>query len=103
MLIQAFDRGLISADQFNQKIKALQDTADGADKGVKEFTSGVSTDVSILIGKLTDFSSIMTAKKGGQSIFSQFSQDANDFIKSLEQLAFKLAIVNPLLNKLAIR
>jgi hypothetical protein len=98
LLIQAFDRRLISADQFNQKLKALQDTANGPDKGMKELTSGLSTDVSGLIGKLTDFSTLIANKKKGDSIFSQLTQDANDFTKSLRDLLEKLLVINPLLN-----
>jgi hypothetical protein len=102
LLIQAFDRGLISADQFNQKLKALEDAANGSDKGFKELTSGLSTDLTSLIGKMTDFTSLLANKKGGQTIFSQLTADANSFVKSLQDLLLKLLVINPLLNALGL-
>ena len=103
LLIEAFNRGLISADQFNAKLKELQDTANaGSDKGWKELTSGLSSDLTSLIGKATDFSTIMANKAKGQSIFSQYSQDADDFVKSLQQLLLKLLVINPLLNAIGL-
>jgi hypothetical protein len=104
LLIQAFDRGLISAEQFNEKLKALQDSANGPDKGWQEFTKGLSTDLSTLAGKLTDVQALVaeSSKKGGQSVFQQWTNDANAFVKQLRDLLEKLLIINPLLNSLGL-
>jgi hypothetical protein len=103
LLEQAFNRGLISAQQFNDKMKALQDTySDFANKGTKELTSGLSTDLSGLIGKLTDVQTLIANKKKGDSIFAQLTQDTNEFVKSLGDLLLKLLIINPLLNALGL-
>ena len=104
LLIQAFNRGLISADQFNQKMKELQQSAQSPDKGLGEFAKGLSTDLSGLIGKLADVQALVaeSSKKGGQSIFQQLGKDAGEFLHQLEQLAIKLTIINPLLNSLGL-
>lgn len=102
LLVQAFDRGLISAQAFNDKLKELTDQFNGPDKGMKDFTSGLSTDLTGLIGKLTDFSAIAANKQKGQSIFQQLTQDSNEFLKSLQDLLLKLLIINPLLNALGL-
>ena len=44
----------------------------------------------------------MANKAKGQSIFSQYSQDADDFVKSLQQLLLKLLVINPLLNAIGL-
>jgi hypothetical protein len=95
LLWQAADRGIISTTQLQAKLQEMQQQFDGADKGAKEFTSGLSSDLSSVIGKMTDFSSIMqeAGKKGGQSVFQQLTQDANDFTKSLGELLLKLLII----------
>ncbi|MGC2493287.1 hypothetical protein, partial [Candidatus Binatus sp.] len=94
----AFNNGAISADQFNQKMKVLVDTFNGPDKGMEEFTKGLSSDFSELIGKVTDFSAMTEESKktkGKDSIFAQLKQDADDFTASLEKMLLKLALINP--------
>lgn len=104
LLIQAFDRGLISADQFNQKLRELQTAFNGPDKGWQEFTKGLSTDLSTLINKMTDVQALLaeSGKKGGLSVFQQLTNDTNAFVKSLGDLLLKLLVINPLLNALGL-
>ena len=104
LLIAAFNQGTISAQQFDAAIKQLQTELNGPDKGMEDFVKGLSSDLDTLVNKMTDFNAMLTeaSKKGGESIFKQLEGDAADFIKQLEQLVFKLAIVNPLLNSLGL-
>jgi hypothetical protein len=107
ILEQQYQAGVIpTLAEYEQRAKAAQEVfgQQGADKGMKEFTSGLSSDLSGLIGKLTDFSTIMqnAGKKGGQSVFQQLSADAATFEKSLQELLLKLLIINPLLNALGL-
>ncbi len=107
LLWQALDRGLISMQQFNDAMKELNQQLAGPDKGMKEFTSGLSADFDTLIGKATDFTEIMANEqkgkgKKGESLFFQLSQDADQFAASLEKLLVKLLVINPLLNSLGL-
>jgi hypothetical protein len=100
----AFNQGAISAQEFDARLKVLVAEFNGPDKGMKEFTSGLSSSLSTAIGKMTDFSAIMAeaGKKGGQSVFQQFRTDTMDFVKSLDQLLMKLLVINPILNSLGL-
>jgi hypothetical protein len=99
---QMVQRGLISEQQMNDAIAATADKTSGADKGMQEFKSGLSADLSTLITKATDFQALMQGQKNGQSIFQQLSQDGLDFLKSLEQMVFKLLVIKPLLDSLGL-
>jgi hypothetical protein len=105
ILEQQYMQGAFSLAEYEQRAQAAQAAlSSGGDKGMKEFTSGLSSDLSGLIGKMTDFSTIMETadKKGGASVFQQLTQDANEFTKSLGELLLKLLIINPLLNELGL-
>ncbi len=104
LLIEAFNRGLISA--LISSIEKSEGAAGHDRRWFRQRMEGTDqrafSDLTSLIGKATDFSTIMTNKAKGQSIFSQFSQDADDFVKSLQQLLLKLLIINPLLNAIGL-
>ena len=104
ILEQQYQSGVIpTLAEYEQRAKAAQAVfGQQSDKGEKEFTSGLSSDLSGLIGKLTDVQSLIANKKKGESIFAQLTQDTNDFVKSLGDLLLKLLIINPLLNSLGL-
>ena len=106
VLEQQLLSGAISWEEYGARAKAAEQLmADaGGDKGMKEFASGLSSSLSSAVGKMTDFQAIITeaSRKGGQSIFQQFSKDAADFTAELEKLLLKLLIINPLLNSLGL-
>jgi hypothetical protein len=107
ILEQQLVSGDIQWDEYVQRAKAAQQVIDsiGADKGMEEFTKGLSSDLDTALGKMTDFSAMIEEKqktKGKDSIFSQLEQDANDFTASLEKMLLKLLIINPLLNTLGL-
>ena len=107
LLEEAYQRGIIpTLEEYRQRVQAAEQAAAGlgADKGMKEFASGLSSSLSSAVGKLTDFQAIITeaSRKGGQSFFQQMSKDAADFVAELEKLLLKLLIINPLLNALGL-
>jgi hypothetical protein len=104
ILEQQYVSGAISLQDYAQRAAAAKQLIEGlgADKGEKELTSGLSSDLSGLIGKLTDVQTLMANKQKGESIFAQLTQDTNEFVKSLGDLLLKLLIINPLLNSLGL-
>jgi hypothetical protein len=108
ILEQTYQRGIIpTLAEYQQRVQAAEQAAAGLgadNKGMKEFTSGLSSGLDGLLGKLTDVNAMVqeSHKKGGQSIFQQLNKDAQDSLASLEKLIFKLAIINPMLNSLGL-
>ena len=101
-----YKSGAISLEDYAQRAAAAKQLIDsvGADKGIEEFTKGLSSDFSELIGKATDFSALIENKNKNpkDTILAQLTQDANEFTASLEKLLLKLLIINPLLNELGL-
>ncbi len=108
VLEQELLSGAISWDEYAQRAKAAQQLLDGAgaDKGMLDFAKSFSSDLDTLLGKMTDFNAIMEKAdekgKGRQSVFQQFTQDADQFIASLEKMLLKLLLIDPLLNSLGL-
>ena len=101
-----YKSGAISLEDYAQRAAAAKELIEGigADKGMDEFTKGLSSDFSELIGKATDFSALIENKDKNKkdTILAQLTQDANEFTASLEKLLLKLLIINPLLNELGL-